>query len=327
MRRAWLALGLMVLWGCPPGGSPGPQPTPTPEPAPSPICEPGATCGCWHQPPGEDWQQLPDCGAPPPAAGCSIDGPPGPVLEPRSDYGRAVNAAIFAVYGCDGGRCVVQDGRQEAQRKIIERLRAAGLCAGQHVPGVTDEIAVSASETGVRESYHIYAGPAEGPGTLVLAPQAVRPAYAAPAGPAPAPTPTPAPSPTPTPGPPPAPPAGDCGAPLPPPLNSFVVHVRDVRDGWQWVDSTPLVEGAAYCSAIGYARNPCPIRMEGAADRLACEQLVLGAPAPTWVWTGSPSDGWVRDGSRGFGFDRRKGADGALRVCDAARTVCTEVPR
>lgn len=282
---AWTIGATLLLGGCPGGG--GPRPTPTP---PSPTPDPTST----------------------PA--CSIDGQPGEVLDEQATLGAAVNAAIFAVYGCDGGRCVVQDGRQEAQRKIIERLRQVGLCAGQHEPGVTDEISVSTSTTAVRESYHVYAGPLEGPGTLVLSPQAVRPAYAAPGTIPQAPQPTP-------------PPSGACGAPAPPPLHSFVVHVRDVRDGWQWVDSTPLVEGAAYCAAIGYSRNPCPIRMEGAADRLECERLVLGGPAPVWVWTGRPQDGWVRDNSGGFGFDRRKGVDGALKVCNVAQSVCTEVPR
>ena len=318
-RYAWawtIGATLLTLAAC--AGNPAPQPPPVPAPEPTPICNPGETCGCWHQPPGQDWQRLPDCGAPPAPGGCSIDGLPGPKLETAdATLGGQVNAAILAVYGCSGGRCVVQDGRQVAQAKIVAELRRAGVCAGQHEPGVTDEIAVSTSTTATRESYHVYAGPPEGPGTLVLSPQAVRPSYAAP-GSSPPPPPPP---------PPPVPPTSGCGAPVPPPLHSFVVHVRDVRDGWQWIDSTPLVEGAAYCAAIGYARNPCPIRTEGAADRLACEQLVLGAPAPTWVWTGQPSDGWIREGSRGFGFDRRKGADGALKVCNAALTTCTEVPR
>jgi len=44
-----------------------PEPTPTPEPDPSPVCPPaGATCGCWHRPPGEPWQQLPPCPTPAP---------------------------------------------------------------------------------------------------------------------------------------------------------------------------------------------------------------------------------------------------------------------
>lgn len=307
-RLVVLVIALPLL-GCP-GGGPGPQPTPTPDPVPSPICEPGATCGCWHQPPGQDWQRLPDCDqpTPPPSQGCSIDGLPGPVLEPQGTLGAQVNAAILAVYGCSGGRCVVQDGRQVAQRKIIDQLKRQGVCAGQHEPGVTDEIAVSTSATAVRESYHVYAGPFEGPGTLVLSPQAIRPAYAAPSS-------TPPPSP---------PPAGACGDPLPPPLHSFVVHRRGCRDGFECYDSTPLVEGAVYCASLGYARNPCPVRKEGAEDRLACEQQVLLGPAPKWLWTGKPMDGWVND-SNPFGFDVREGAVGSLKVCRADGQVCTVV--
>ena len=94
MRRALPLAGLLLAWtlmlgapSCPP---PAPQPTPTPcvtcpagqhceggacvadppppTPDPSPICEPGATCGCWHRPPGEEWQQLPPCTPECPAA-------------------------------------------------------------------------------------------------------------------------------------------------------------------------------------------------------------------------------------------------------------------
>lgn len=68
-----LAVATMFMGadGC--GGLPFPKPTPSPtatpspEPTPpSPVCVEGQTCGCWHMPPGEDWQQLPPCPTPTP---------------------------------------------------------------------------------------------------------------------------------------------------------------------------------------------------------------------------------------------------------------------
>jgi hypothetical protein len=60
MSRLFLLCAALLFAGCP-RPLPPPQPTPEPPPLPSPICQPGETCGCWVQPPGEDWQKLPDC--------------------------------------------------------------------------------------------------------------------------------------------------------------------------------------------------------------------------------------------------------------------------
>src|SRR3990167_1560736 len=76
IQRLIVGLAVAGVSACGPVGPP-PQPPPTPAPQPSPICEPGATCGCWHQPPGEDWQQLPPCPGPPPQPT-----PCNPLLDP-----------------------------------------------------------------------------------------------------------------------------------------------------------------------------------------------------------------------------------------------------
>jgi len=130
----------------------------------------------------------------------------------------------------------------------------------------------------------------------------------------------------------PAPTPTACGDPQPPPLGGIVVHRRDIRDGWERFDSTPVTaEGnRAYCDSVGFAnRNSCPARAEEPAwtkgDRLACERVMLLADAPEWVWTGDGSDGYLRDGSNGFTFDHRKGSSGSLKVCGANRRVCVEV--
>ena len=267
---------------------PSPGPTPTPEPTPTPVPEPTP-------------EPTP---APTPTPGCSIDGEPGALLPAHQPaLGAEVNAAMHAIRpDCDvGGRCVLTEGRLAWQALVIGELRRRGICAGQHAPS-TDEIAVATSVTAPREGGHIYAGPADGPGTVVWFPQATRPAWAAPDSPPP-------------------PPAPGCGPPAPPPLHSFVVHRQSCRDGWECYDSTPHVEGAAYCAAVGYSRNPCPVRREGSADRLACERAVLGGPAPVWVWTGQ--GGGPRENP--FSFEVLAGALGSLKVCNVTLTTCTVV--
>ena len=123
-----------------------------------------------------------------------------------------------------------------------------------------------------------------------------------------------------------------CAAPQPPPLGGFVVHRRDIRDGWEKFDSTPVTsEGnRAYCDSVGFQnRNSCPARAEEPAwiggDRLACERRMLRGPAPMWKWTGDERDGGVREDSNGFAFDHRKGSAGALTVCDALGEKCMVV--
>jgi hypothetical protein len=104
-------------------------------------------------------------------------------------------------------------------------------------------------------------------------------------------TPTPVPTPTPDPN---IPPAGSgCGKPYPPMITRFKVgiHFREVDH--YMIDSTPLVgPDIAYCAAIGLGdRSICPIRPEGADDRLACELWRVGIakdtgqPGPTWTVT------------------------------------------
>ena len=56
------------------------------------------------------------------------------------------------------------------------------------------------------------------------------------------------------------------------------------------LDSTPLVSDPAYCASIGFPdRANCPVRVEGAVDRAACENWRVGTardtgrPGPTWT--------------------------------------------
>jgi hypothetical protein len=103
-------------------------------------------------------------------------------------------------------------------------------------------------------------------------------------------TPTPLPTPTPDPN---VPPVGSgCGKPYPPPISRFKLKVFYKLPEFYTVDATPLVgPDGAYCASIGLGdRTICPIRPEGADDRLACElwrsgtAQDTGQPGPTWTW-------------------------------------------
>jgi hypothetical protein len=88
-----------------------------------------------------------------------------------------------------------------------------------------------------------------------------------------------------------APPIGSgCFRPYPPPIARFNCKVHLKGDGFELLDSTPLVNDVFYCAAIGYSdgRGICPIRPEGTPDRAACENWRVGKaedtgrPGPTW---------------------------------------------
>ncbi len=90
-----------------------------------------------------------------------------------------------------------------------------------------------------------------------------------------------------------APPAGSgCGRPYPPPISRFncKVHIKSVE--YYSLDSTPLVgPNPEYCYGVGFTdgRTICPVRVEGAPDRVACENWRVGKardtgrPGPTWT--------------------------------------------
>jgi hypothetical protein len=71
------------------------------------------------------------------------------------------------------------------------------------------------------------------------------------------------------------------------------IHIRGAN---RWtLDTTPLVgPDGDYCRKIGYTdgRIFCPVRTEGARDRLACETYVVGRAKDT----GRPGPTWYRDG-------------------------------
>jgi hypothetical protein len=89
-----------------------------------------------------------------------------------------------------------------------------------------------------------------------------------------------------------APPASSgCGRPYPPEVSKMNCKVHTRGPEYYTLDSTPLVgPNPSYCAAIGYTdgRTICPLRLENAPDRVACENWRTGnaqdtgRPGPTW---------------------------------------------
>lgn len=70
------------------------------------------------------------------------------------------------------------------------------------------------------------------------------------------------------------------------------VHIKGPS---KWtLDSTPLIgPDQGYCTKIGFTdgRSFCPVRLEDAPDRLACEAYAIGVAKDT----GRPGPTWYRD--------------------------------
>ena len=116
-------------------------------------------------------------------------------------------------------------------------------------------------------------------------------------------TPTPGTSPTPVTTPTPGsglPPGMTC-SPTPPPLYGMKVKIHDDSPTRKVLDSKPLVVNVdGYCARVGTggeSQKFCDTRLEGTAERFACDYLATGkSPAtgrwgPNWTWNGKPCDG------------------------------------
>ena len=118
--------------------------------------------------------------------------------------------------------------------------------------------------------------------------------------PTPVATPTPAPSPEATPTPPPS--SSGCGNPLPPDVARMNTKIH-LRGTTRWtLDTTPLVgPDSDFCRKIGFTdgRLFCPVRTEGASDRVACETYAVGNAKDT----GRAGPTWYRDGRLCTGED------------------------
>lgn len=299
VRRVLMGLSIACLGGagCVTHHPPAPPVVPPPVVDPSPVCQPGATCGCWHRPPGQNWQRLPDCiTLPPPVVvgPCSTaeaDLVAVPDVVPQLQ--NLVRAEITKMGDTTGIDCRV------SLDALAARLRAPGRCviAGQEAVFVQrldklwEEYHACYFGTGALVATGKYMGGHSAPNTGT---------------------------------PPPSPPATDaCGEPVPPPLTGFNLH-GDRRK----MDATPQVYGCAFCAAIGLGTMPgnpslqrcdCPAGNEDdAAKRSACEAKVVGGK-PLWR-----SDGLVVvDSSNPFLASCSECA--WIEVCKADGTKCTRV--
>jgi hypothetical protein len=92
-----------------------------------------------------------------------------------------------------------------------------------------------------------------------------------------------------------APPVGSgCFRPFPPPVTRFNCKLHLYGTEYYTLDSTPIVgPDPEYCASVGFTdgRALCAVRPEGAIDRVACENWLVGnakdtgRPGPTWTRT------------------------------------------
>jgi len=179
-------------------------------------------------------------------------------------------------------------------KNAIAAAAAATLLVGCHT--ITEELPTQ---------------PSDPKGTVLKIPIPAIPGATPTPTPTPKPTPTPGPTPTPDPSPTPTPTAGTCGAPLPV-LNKMNVKIHLQGPAHWTLDSTPLVHNRAYCAQIGFTdgRTDCPVRVEGAPDRSACEEYAVGHADDT----GRQGPTWYRDAGDGKG----------KQLCDNDK--CTNYP-
>jgi hypothetical protein len=287
-----------------PGGCPAPEPTPTPgTPAPGPTPAPTPTP------------------SPTPAPRCLPDQAKWVVAPDQTGSLTAQVEAAIATYQQENPAEFTDGGTRLANRTaagvahfydgLAMVLARSGLCAGQvyndssrgDMFGAQRPLVLPAA--GHVEDFHIV----EYGGFRLQRPLKVNSVWAPPAGPQPSPTPPEAPPPQATacPAPLPGDPLGPCG------LNDIAIKIHTghtfSRGGdcnlpdrvtLKVVDSTPHVRcykdvpQPNYCAKIGSFAAPgvgnmiCPLRLEGNADRAACELYALRARGSTtdgiWNW-------------------------------------------
>ncbi len=255
-----LLLGAFLLSGCVIVNPPSPPTPPTPTPTPTPA---------------------------PPIVSCSFpQGVPdeGYVLVPNPlQFQEVVNTVVRENTTCSGETDCVW-GSEDPQKYIeitINELQRKGLCAGQHVSGVTDQVSVAAGcEIGVVwENYYVvnYGGvqhkarfnaPGDGWKIPVSCTGTVPP------------VPTPTPTPTPTPG----------WSP-PPPLGLILAHNAGVNR--PVIDATPKTKGTPeWCALWSTGGQNCPGGTEANPGQRQAVEAIWGAgPTQTsWTWTIDGSD-------------------------------------
>lgn len=155
--------------------------------------------------------------------------------------------------------------------EVVARLLKAGLCAQRDLAREQIQLKVSDAFSEdfdiLLSSGHIWRGPASYRRTCTPAAFPLDPGTEPP------------------------PVAGVCRPPLPPAVHHFWVHELGRYPSFSLLDSTPVVgPDAKYCASQGATdgRLFCAVRPEGHPERLACENMLVGAaedngrPGPTW---------------------------------------------
>jgi hypothetical protein len=221
-------------------------------------------------------------------------------LPATSERAEDVNKVMAEITSCTvGSRCLHNKSPQEWMSVVVLALRVRGIDAGQHIDGVTDEIAVR--DTGCDwESYHITTF-APKP-TVVWTPYANRPKYRIPLvycslDPVP---------------------VASCPDPQP---NREKLRLDVKSHGRNKWDLTPKqIKSCQYCKDIGMGeyngipRCGCPIRPEGNKFRSACEQFIIGG-APRWFCDGAEIE------SEGNPFQAF--CSGEVQACTVDLQVCS----
>jgi hypothetical protein len=263
-----------------PPPDPEPEPTPTPEPDPEPTPTP-----------------KPACGFPQGLEASEFTG--GSKLRTK---GNLVNEVMAEITGCNvGSNCPHGKSPQEWMSVVVQTLQERGECAGQHIDGHSDEIAIHTGDC-VWESYHIaYFGD---PSTVVWYPGALRWAYRIPSKYCEAI---------------PEPVVKECPAPKPNRLQLYFNIKCGSRGN---CDATPLVvKSCGYCDSIGMGRMgdgsircSCPVRHDGHADRSACEQFFVGGD-PRWFCDNQEIESKVNP--------YKANCAGEVQLCNSDLSVCS----
>jgi hypothetical protein len=157
---------------------------------------------------------------------------------------------------------------------LVANLRAAGLCAERDADDIQQQVIRVKDSTEFSEDYDVLLST----GHMRRGKSAYRDTCTPAAFPVDRPTDAP-------------PLASGCGRPYPPPISRFNCKVHFKNKEYYTLDATPLVgPDLTYCNAVGFVgRSICPVRQEGADDRVACENWRVGRakdtgrPGPTWT--------------------------------------------
>ena len=307
MRYLILVLALINVQMKDCGGIPGPVPTPTPIPTPTPEPTPEPTPKPTPEP-----TPLPTPSPTPIPTHKGCRAPQGAewrVGAKNNKFDKAVNAVMSDIAKCDvGSNCIHGYGDLEWLSVVTAGLREKGFCAGQHIDGVTDEIAVACtilSEDkltcllsqcqGEWEGKHVAHF---GVGKIVWSPGADHESWFLAEGcdPLPEPPPTSKPTPPPIIDPPPPPtptpipvPVGQCplvvseGHPL-----GIKVQLRQGSAGARWLDVTyeyfygvnPDGTNAGPCDdpTTHQPRRWCDLGVDGGPFGVVCQNELAGDP-------------------------------------------------